>query len=82
MANQRDRERDTEKTFEAVKGEGDHEADARYRDETERFIAEGDVEQAAEEAKRAMADDPEELEEAEREGRSRAAEEPEPRSRR
>jgi hypothetical protein len=58
-----------------VQGEGDHEADRRYREATERFIAEGKVEPAAEEARRAMEEDPEELEKAEEEGKSRAAEE-------
>lgn len=55
------------------KGEGDHEADKRYREETERFIASGRVDEAAREARRAMEEDPEELEAAEQEGRSRSA---------
>ena len=58
-----------------VKGEGNHEADRRYREATKRFIAGGHVEEAAEEAKRALAEDPEELEAAEAEGKSRMAEE-------
>lgn len=57
------------------KGEGDHEADRRYREDTERFIASGRVDEAAREARRAMEEDPEELEAAEKEGRSRIAEE-------
>ena len=57
------------------KGEGNHEADRRYREQTERFIAGENVEEAAQEAKRAYEEDPESLEEAEAEGRSRAAEE-------
>ena len=55
------------------KGEGDHEADRRYREETERFIASGRVDEAAREARRAMEEDSEELEAAEQEGRSRSA---------
>jgi hypothetical protein len=58
-----------------AKGEGNHEADRRYRDETARFIASGKVEEAAREAQRAVAEEGEELEAAEQEGRSRAAEE-------
>jgi hypothetical protein len=65
----------SEKNGVPAKGEGDHEADRRYRDETERFIASGRVDEAAREAQRAVSEDAEELEEAEREGRSRAAEE-------
>jgi hypothetical protein len=56
-------------------GEGNHEADRRYRDETARFIASGKVEEAAREAQRAVAEEGEELEAAEQEGRSRVAEE-------
>ena len=58
-----------------AKGEGDHEADRRYREETERFIASGRVDEAAREAQRAVEEDGEELEAAEKEGRSRVAEE-------
>ena len=58
-----------------AKGEGNHEADKRYRDETARFIASGKVEEAAREAQRAVAEEGEELEAAEQEGRSRVAEE-------
>jgi hypothetical protein len=58
-----------------AKGEGDHEADRRYREETERFIASGRVDEAAREAQRAVQEDGEELEAAEQEGRSRVAEE-------
>ena len=57
------------------KGEGNHAADRRYRDETKRFIASGRVEQAAEEAKQALEDEGEELAAAEKEGRSHIAEE-------
>ena len=56
-------------------GEGNHEADRRYRDDTARFIASGKVEEAAREAQRALEEEGEELEAAEQEGRSRAAEE-------
>ena len=56
-------------------GEGNHAADRRYREATERFIKEGNVEPAAKEARRAVDDqrENEELQEAERIGRSRAA---------
>jgi hypothetical protein len=57
-------------------GEGNRAADRRYREATEKFVAEGRVEPAADEARRAM-DDPderEELERAEEIGRSRARE--------
>ena len=65
------------------KGEGNHEADLRYREETKRFIADGKVEGAAEEAKEALEADGEALAAAEAEGRSRIAEEdPEVRQRR
>ncbi|HEY0711909.1 MAG TPA: hypothetical protein VGF45_04500 [Polyangia bacterium] len=56
-------------------GEGNREADERYREETKRFIASGQVGPAAEDAKRALEEDAEELEDAEEEGRSRVAEE-------
>lgn len=58
-------------------GEGNRFADKQYRDATKRFIEQGGVEPAAKEAERSM-EDPrqrEELERAERTGRSRAAEE-------
>jgi hypothetical protein len=58
-----------------AKGEGDHEADRRYREQTKRFIDSGRVDAAAQEAKRAVQDGSDELEAAEREGRSRIAEE-------
>jgi hypothetical protein len=58
-----------------AQGEGNHEADRRYREETEQFIASGKVDEAAREAKRALEEEGEELEAAEAEGRSRAAEE-------
>ena len=57
------------------KGEVNHEADRRYREQTERFLAGADVDEAAREAKRAMEEDPGALEEAEAEGRSPVAEE-------
>jgi hypothetical protein len=56
-------------------GEGNHEADRRYREETERFIASGRVDEAAREAKRAVEEDEGELEAAEKAGRARVAEE-------
>jgi hypothetical protein len=58
-----------------AQGEGNHEADRRYREDTERFIASGKVDEAAQEAKRALVEEGEELEAAEAEGRSRVAEE-------
>jgi hypothetical protein len=57
------------------KGEGNHEADKRYRDETKRFINSGRVDEAAREAKDALEDDAEALEAAEAEGKSHVAEE-------
>ena len=57
------------------KGEGNHAADRRYRDETKRFIDSGRVGEAAEEAKRALDEDGEALAAAEEEGRSHIAEE-------
>ena len=57
------------------KGEGNHAADRRYRDETKRFIDGGRVEEAAKEAQRALDEDGAALAEAEDEGRSRMAEE-------
>jgi len=57
-------------------GEGNRAADRRYREATEKFVAEGKVEPAADEALRAMndPDEREELERAEEIGRSRAKE--------
>jgi hypothetical protein len=57
------------------KGEGNHEADRRYREATKRFIEQGEVEDAALEAQRALEEESEQLEAAEREGRSHIAEE-------
>jgi hypothetical protein len=56
-------------------GEGNHEADRRYREDTKRFVDSGGVEPAAREAKRALEEDGAELEAAEDRGRSRIAEE-------
>ena len=58
-----------------LQGEGNYDASRRYRDRTEDFIESGKVDEAA---KNAVPDSPEEqreLEQAEEEGRSRAAEE-------
>ena len=62
-------------------GEGNHAADQRYRDATERFIAEGKVEPAAAEAVRALDDKTQRraLEEAEARGRAPARGRAEPR---
>ena len=57
------------------KGEGNHEADRRYREATKSFIASGKVDEAAMEAERALQEEQEELEAAEAVGRSRVAEE-------
>jgi hypothetical protein len=56
-------------------GEGNRQADRRYREKTEQFIAEGRVEPAAEEAVRALDNEAEreDLEQAEDEGRYPAA---------
>jgi hypothetical protein len=56
-------------------GEGNREADRRYRDATRKFVESGGVEPAAQEARRAV-DDPEEreeLNEAEKAGKSHRA---------
>ena len=57
-------------------GEGNRAADRRYREATERFVAGGNVDKAADEARRAVDDESqrEDLESAEAEGRSRAKE--------
>jgi hypothetical protein len=57
------------------KGEGNHEADRQYRERTKQFIDSGRVDEAAREAKRAVEEEPEELEAAEKKGRDRIAEE-------
>lgn len=61
---------------EELLGEGNRSADRRYRAATREYIAEGKVAHAADEARRALDDDDEreELERAERAGRSRAKE--------
>ena len=64
-----------EKKGAPAKGEGNHEADRQYRENTKRFIDSGRVDEAAEEAKRAVEAGDEGLEAAEEEGRSRIAEE-------
>jgi hypothetical protein len=58
-------------------GEGNRYADKEYRDSTKRFLDRGGVEPAAKDAQRAMEDagEREDLEQAERTGRSRIAEE-------
>ncbi len=56
-------------------GEGNHDADRRYRDATKRFVDSGAVEPAAKEARRAV-DNPKErkdLEDAEKIGKSHRA---------
>jgi hypothetical protein len=58
-----------------AQGEGNHEADRQYREETSRFARSGKVEKAAQEAKRALEEEGEALEAAEKEGRSHVAEE-------
>ena len=56
-------------------GEGNHAADRRYREATEKFIAEGKVPAAAREAQRAVEDEREgrELKQAEERGRAPAS---------
>jgi hypothetical protein len=57
-------------------GEGNRAADRRYREATEKYVAEGKVQHAADEARRAMDDEGEreELQRAEEVGRARAKE--------
>lgn len=59
-------------------GEGNQAADRRYRDATEKFVAEGKVDGAAREAQRAVEDEDErrELERAEEQGRAPARRRP------
>jgi hypothetical protein len=56
-------------------GEGNHDADRRYRDATKRFVDGGGVEPAAKEARRAIDDERErkDMEEAEKVGKSHRA---------
>ncbi len=56
-------------------GEGDRESDRKYREDTERFVKEGKVEQAAEEARDMTEEEKRESHLAEEKGRSRAREE-------
>jgi hypothetical protein len=58
-----------------LEGEGNHEADRHYRESTEQFVKSGKVGEAADEARRAWEQNPGELEEAEKVGRSHVAEE-------
>lgn len=58
---------------EALQGEGDRQSDRNYRDRTESFIESGRVEGAAQEAKRAYEEDPEEMESAEDAAQMKAA---------
>jgi len=69
-----------EGSVESDPGEGNRAADRRYRDATKRFIDEGKVEPAADEAREAVEDEAQraELERAEEAGRKRAAEPPQP----
>jgi hypothetical protein len=59
-------------------GEGNHAADRRYREATEKFVAEGKVPAAAREAQRAVEDEREagELRRAEEQGRAPASRPP------
>jgi hypothetical protein len=57
------------------KGEGNHAADRKYREDTKRFIDSGRVDEAARSAKSAVEQGDEDLEAAEKEGRSHIAEE-------
>jgi hypothetical protein len=58
-----------------VHGEGNHEADRQYRENTKRFIDSGRVDEAAREAQRAVEEEGEALKAAEEKGRARVAEE-------
>lgn len=58
-----------------IQGEGDYEATRRYRKRTEEFLENNDVEKAAVRAAPESDAEAEELESAEREGKSRAKEE-------
>ena len=62
-------------------GEGNYKASQRYREKTEAFVESGRVEEAAENAAPASPEEARELEDAERAGRERMAEE-DPRLRR
>jgi hypothetical protein len=55
-----------------VQGEGDYEATRRYRERTEQFLENNDVEAAAENAKPDDAAEAKDLEAAEAEGKARA----------
>jgi hypothetical protein len=57
------------------KGEGNHQADREYRENTRRFIDSGRVDEAARSAKEAVEGGDEDLKAAEEEGRSHIAEE-------
>jgi hypothetical protein len=56
-------------------GEGNYKASQRYRQKTESFVESGRVDEAAENAAPESAEEARELEDAERAGRERAAEE-------
>lgn len=55
-----------------AQGEGDYEANRRYRDAAEQFAQSGKVEQAAEDAAPDSAEEAEQMRDAEDEGRARA----------
>lgn len=57
------------------RGEGNHEADRRYREHLKRFLAEGRNDAVSRAAQRALDEEAEDLDEAEEKGRSRIAEE-------
>jgi hypothetical protein len=57
---------------EKIQGEGDYEATRRYRQRTEEFLENHDVEQVAEDAKPATGEEAKELEAAEAEAKRRA----------
>jgi hypothetical protein len=60
---------------ERVQGEGNYDAARRYRRETEQFVESGRVDEAAQAAVPTSDDEAAELEQAERAGKERAAEE-------
>jgi hypothetical protein len=62
-------------TKQKVQGEGDYEANRRYRRRTEKFIENNDVEEAAERAAPETSAEARDMEAAEAEGKSRAKDE-------
>jgi hypothetical protein len=55
-----------------IQGEGDYTADRRYRERTDKFLKDADVEQVARDAAPKSGEEAREMAEAEKEGRSHA----------